>query len=169
MSVFISIPKTGSAKEWSNYRTVALISHTSKVMLKILQTRLQQCVSHELPDVQTVFRKDRGIRVKLPTYVGSWKSKRVPEKHLLLPEAGECVGFISYSPSWVDGSGYLPEAGHYVCLQKWPDEINPHLKSQKQIQQWEVNIGPSRWMLLLLTPVSVANSWLFLHSLSCAS
>ena len=134
-SVFILVPKKGNAIECSKYCTIALISCGSKVMLKILQTTLQQCVSHELPDVQTVFRKDRGIRVTLPTSVGSRKSKRVPEKHLLLPEAGECVGFISYSPSRVDGSGYLPEAGHYVCLQKWPDEVNPHLKSQKQIQQ----------------------------------
>ena len=51
MSVFISIPKKGNAKECSNYRTIALISHTSKVMLKILQARLQQYVNHELPDV----------------------------------------------------------------------------------------------------------------------
>ena len=61
-SVFISIPKKGNAKECSNYHTVALISHTSKVMLKILQTRLQQYMNYELPDVQTGFRKDRGIR-----------------------------------------------------------------------------------------------------------
>ena len=62
MSVFISIPKKGNAKECSNYHTVTLISHTSKVMLKILQARLQQYMSHELPDVQTGFRKGRGTR-----------------------------------------------------------------------------------------------------------
>ena len=61
-SVFISIPKKGNAKECLNYCTVALISHTSKVMLKILQDRLQQYVNRELPDVQVGFRKDRGIR-----------------------------------------------------------------------------------------------------------
>ena len=61
-SVFIPIPKKGNAKECSNYRTTALISHTSKVMLKILQARLQQYVSHELPDVQAGFRKGRGTR-----------------------------------------------------------------------------------------------------------
>ena len=59
-SVFIPIPKKGNAKECSNYRTIALISHTSKVMLKILQARLQQYVNHELPDVQAGFRKGRG-------------------------------------------------------------------------------------------------------------
>ena len=61
-SVFIPIPKKGNAKECSNYHTVALISHTSKVMLKILQARLQQYMNHELPDVQAGFRKNRGTR-----------------------------------------------------------------------------------------------------------
>ena len=58
-SVFIPIPKKGNAKECSNYRTIALISHTSKLMLKILQARLQQYMNHELPDVQAGFRKSR--------------------------------------------------------------------------------------------------------------
>ena len=61
-SVFIPIPKKGNAKECSNYRTIALISHANKVMLKILQARLQQYVNHELPDVQAGFRKGRGTR-----------------------------------------------------------------------------------------------------------
>ena len=56
---FIPIPKKGNAKECSNYRTIALISHASKVMLKILQARLQKYVNHELPDVQAGFRKGR--------------------------------------------------------------------------------------------------------------
>ena len=59
-SVFIPIPKKGNAKECSNYRTIALISHASKVMLKILQASLQQYVNHKLPDVQAGFRKGRG-------------------------------------------------------------------------------------------------------------
>ena len=61
-SVFISIPKKSNGKECSNYCTIALISQVSKVMLKILQARLQQYVNHELPDVQAGFRKGRGIR-----------------------------------------------------------------------------------------------------------
>ena len=61
-SVSTPIPKKGSAKECSNYYTIALISHASKVMLKILQARLQQYVNHELPDVQAGFRKGRGTR-----------------------------------------------------------------------------------------------------------
>ena len=62
MSVFIPIPKKGNAKECSDYHTFMLISHASKVMLKILQARLQHYVSQELPDVQTGFRKGRGTR-----------------------------------------------------------------------------------------------------------
>ena len=70
---FTPIPKTGNAKECSNYCTIALISHTSKVMLKIPQARLQQYVNCELPDVQAGFRKGRGPEIKLPTSAGSWK------------------------------------------------------------------------------------------------
>ena len=61
-SVFIPIPKKSSAKECSDYHTIALISHASKVMLKILQARLQQCVNQELLDIQAGFRKGRGTR-----------------------------------------------------------------------------------------------------------
>ena len=68
-SVFIPIPKKGNAKECSNYCAIALISYTSKVMLKIHQARLQQYVNRELPDVQAGFRKGKGT--KLPTSVGS--------------------------------------------------------------------------------------------------
>ena len=83
-SVFIPIPKKGNAKECSNYCITALISHTSKVMFKILQTRLQQYVNRELPDVQAGLEKAEEPEIKLPTSAGSSKSKRVPEKHLLL-------------------------------------------------------------------------------------
>ena len=64
-SVFIPVPKKGNAKECSNYCKTALISHASKVMLKILQARLQQYMNHELPDVQAGFRKARGTRVQI--------------------------------------------------------------------------------------------------------
>ena len=69
--VFIPIPKKGNAKECSNYRIIALITHASKVMLKILQARLQQYVNRELPDIQAGFRKGRGTRDQMPTSVGS--------------------------------------------------------------------------------------------------
>ena len=64
-SVFISIPKKGNAKECLNYHTVVPISHTSKMMLKIIQARLQQYVNHELSDVQAGFRKSRGTREQI--------------------------------------------------------------------------------------------------------
>ena len=84
-SVFIPIPKKGNTKECSNYHTIALISHASKVRLKILQAGLQQCMNCELPDVQAGFRKGRGTRDQIANI--RWimeKSKRVPEKHLFL-------------------------------------------------------------------------------------
>ena len=62
-SVFIPTPQKGNAKECSNYRTIALIPHVSKVVLKILQARLQQYMNHELPDVQAGFRKSRGTKI----------------------------------------------------------------------------------------------------------
>ena len=76
---FIPIAKKGNAKECSNYCTIALISHASKVMLKILQARLQQYVNRELPDVQAGFKKGRGTRDQIANIwiklliAGSWK------------------------------------------------------------------------------------------------
>ena len=80
MSVFIPIPKKDNGKECSNYHTTALISHTSKVMLKILQARLQQYVNRELPDVQAGFRKGREPEIKLPTSVRSSKKQESSRK-----------------------------------------------------------------------------------------
>ena len=83
-SVFIPIPKKGNAKECPNYGTIALISHASKVMLKILQARLQQYVNRELPDVQAGFRKGRGTRDQIANICWIIEKVRVPEKHLFL-------------------------------------------------------------------------------------
>ena len=82
-SVFIIIPKKGNAKECRNYCTIALISHARKVMLKILQARLQQYVNHELPDVQAGFQKGRGTRDQIVNIHWIIEKARVPEKHLL--------------------------------------------------------------------------------------
>ena len=79
-SLFIPIPKKGNAKEWSNYHTIALISHASKVTLKILQARLQQYVNHELPDFQLVVEKAEEPEIKLPTSAGSWKKQESSRK-----------------------------------------------------------------------------------------
>ena len=83
-SVFIPIPKKGNAKECSNYCTIALISHTSRVMLKILKAELEQYVNHELSDVQAGFRKGRGTRDQIANLLDHGKRKRAPEKHLFL-------------------------------------------------------------------------------------
>src|SRR5574337_111483 len=79
-SVFIPIPKKGNAKECSNYHTIAFISHASKVMLKILQARLQQYMNHELSDVQAGFRKAEEPEIKLPTSIGSSKKQYMNHK-----------------------------------------------------------------------------------------
>ena len=83
-SVFILIPKKDNAKECSDYCTIALISHASKVMLKILQARLQHYVNCELPDVQAGFRKGRGTRDQIANIRWIMEKARVPEKHLFL-------------------------------------------------------------------------------------
>ena len=84
-SVFIPILKKGNAKECSNYHTIAVISHTSKVMLKILQARLQQYMNRELSGVQAGFRKrKRNQRSNCQHPLDHQKSKKVPEKHLFL-------------------------------------------------------------------------------------
>ena len=81
---FIPIVKKGNAKECSNYHTIALISHASKVMLEILQARLQQYMNHELPDVQGGFRKGRGARDQIANILWIMEKAGVPEKHLFL-------------------------------------------------------------------------------------
>ena len=84
-SVIIPIPKKGNAKEHSNYCTIALISHASKVMLKSFQARLQQYMDRELPDVQAEFRKGRGTRDEIANI--RWvieKAREFQKKHLLL-------------------------------------------------------------------------------------
>ena len=82
-SVFLPIPKKGNAKECSNYCTIALISHASKVMLKILHDRLQQYVNHELQDVQADLENAEEPEIKLPPSAGSSK-KRESSRNLLL-------------------------------------------------------------------------------------
>ena len=89
-SVFILIPKSRNAKECSNYRTVALTSHISKVMLKIFQVRLQQYMNHELPDVQAGFRKGRGTRDQIVSIHWTIKKARESQKN-------SCFCFINYA------------------------------------------------------------------------
>ena len=81
-SVFIPIPKKGNAKECSNYRTIALISYAIKVMLKILQARLQQYVNREFPNVQAGFRKGRGTRDQIANICWIIKKAREFQKNI---------------------------------------------------------------------------------------
>ena len=94
---FHSNPKKGNAKECSNYCTIALISHTSKVMLKILQARLQQYVNRELPDVQAGLRKGRGTRDQIPNICWIIEKAREFQKNIYF-----C--FIDYAKAFVDHS-----------------------------------------------------------------
>ena len=81
-SGFIPVPKKGNVKECSNYCTIALISHSSKIMLKILQARLQQYVNCELPDVQACFRKDRGTRDQIANICSIIKKAKEFQKNI---------------------------------------------------------------------------------------
>ena len=95
-SVFIPIPKEGNAKECSNYRKIALISHASKIMLKILQARLQQYVNRELPDVQAEFRKGRETRDQIANICWIIEKAREFQKNIYFcfidyPKTFDCV------------------------------------------------------------------------------
>ena len=121
-SVFIPIPKKGNAKECSNYRTISLISHASKVMLKILQARLQQYVNHELPDVQAGFRKGRGTRDQIENIHWIIEKARIFQKKIYLcfidyTKAFDCVGHNKLENSSRDGNTRPPHLPpeKYVC------------------------------------------------------
>ena len=116
-SVFIPNPKKGNAKECSNYRRIALISHASKVMLKILQARLQQYVNRELPEVQAGFRKGRGTRDQIANIRWTMEKAREFQKNIYFcfidyAKAFDCV---DHNKLWK----ILKEMGipdHHTCL-----------------------------------------------------
>ena len=116
-SDFIPVPKKGNAKECSNYHTIALISHASKVMLKILQARLQQYMNSELPDVQAGFRKGRGARDQIANICWIIEKAREFQKKIYFcfiayAKAFECV---DHNKLWK----ILKEMGipdHLICL-----------------------------------------------------
>ena len=113
-SVFIPIPKKGNAKECSNYRTIALISHSSKVMLKILQARLQKYMNRELPDVQAGFRKGRGTRDQIANNLWIIKKAREFQKNIYFcfidyVKALDCVGHNKLKNSERDGNTRQPD------------------------------------------------------------
>ena len=101
-SVFIPIPKKGNAKECSSYHTIALISHTSKVMIKILQTRLQQYVNHELPNVQAVFRKGRRTRDQIANICWNIEKAREFQKNIYFCfiDYAKAFDFVDHNKLW---------------------------------------------------------------------
>ena len=112
--------RKGNAKECSNYHKIALISHTSKVTLKILQARLQQYTNREFPDVQAGFRKARGPEIKLPTYVGSSKKQKFWKNiYFCFLDYAKAFDCVDHNKLWK----ILKEMGiseHLTCLLEKP-------------------------------------------------
>ena len=133
-SVFIPIPKKGNAKECSNYHTIALISHASKVMLKILQARLQQYLNRELPDVQAELGKCRGTRDQNCQHLlDHQKNNRVPEKYLFLL----FWLFQSLMTVWITiNCGNFWKTWEYQTT--WPASWDTCMQDRKQ--QWELDM-----------------------------
>ena len=135
-SVFIPIPKKGIPKECSNYHTNALISHASKVMLKILQVRLQQYMNRELPDVQLDLEKAEEPEIKLPTSTGSWKkqesSRKTSTSALLttpksltmwiITNCGKCLKRWEYWTTW--------QASWEICMQVRKQQLELNMEQQ---------------------------------------
>ena len=115
-SVFIPMPKKGNAKECSNYCTIALISHDSKIVLKFLEVRLQQYVNHELPDVQAGFRKGRRTRDQIATAAGSWKKQEFQKNiYFCFIDYAKAFDCVDHNKLWK----ILKEMGipdHLTCL-----------------------------------------------------
>ena len=112
-SVFIPILKKGNAKERSNYYTTALISHSSKVMLKILQARLQQYVNRELPDVQAGFRKGRGTRDQIANI--HWSMEKAREFYFCFIDYAKAFDCVDHNKLWkILKEIRIPD--HLTCL-----------------------------------------------------
>ena len=131
MSVFIPIPKKGNAKECSNYCTIVLISHAIKVMLKILQAKLQQYMNHELPDFQAGFRKGRGTKDQIANICWIIKNTREFQENIYFcfidyAKAFDCV---DHNKLWK----ILKEMGI-------PDHLTCLLRNQIRKQQLELDM-----------------------------
>ena len=159
--VFIPIPKKGNAKECSNYCIIALISHTSKVMLKVLQARLQQCMNWELSDVQVGFRKVRGTRDQIANIRWVIEKAREFQKNMYF-----C--FIDYTKAFdsVDHNRLckiLQEMGipdHILCLLR-------NLKKQQLEPAWNNRLVPN-WERSYIKAVYCHSAYLtYLQSTSC--
>ena len=135
-SIFILIPKKGNTKECSNYRTIALISHASKVILKILQPRLQQYVNRELPDVPAGFRKGRETRDKLSTCAGSLKkqdsSRKTPTAALLTMPKPLTVWITTKCEKFFKRWGYqtTQTVSWEICMQVRKQQLELDIEQQ---------------------------------------
>ena len=126
MSVFISIPKKGNPKECSNYRTIALVSHTNKVMLKILQARLQQYVNSELPDLQAGFSKGRGTRDQIASIHWIMEKAREFQKNIYFCFIGYAKAFV-----WITiNCGKFWKRWEYQTT--WPASWETYMQVRKQ-------------------------------------
>ena len=123
-SVFIPTPKKGNAKECSNYHTIALISHASKVMLKILHARLQQYVNRELADVQAGFRRDRGTRDQIANIHWITEKTREIQKNIYFwfidyAKAFDCVDHNKLENSERDWNSRPPDLSLEKSVHRW--------------------------------------------------
>ena len=133
-SAFIPIPKNGNAKECSNYQTIALISHASKVMIKILQARLQQYVNRELPDVQAGFKKGRGTRDQIVNICWSLKKQEFPKNiyfcFIDYAKAFDCVDhnklWKTLKEVWISDREY--PASWEICMQIRKQQLELYMK-----------------------------------------
>ena len=117
MSVSIPIPKKVNTKECSNYCTIALISHASKVMLKILQVRLQQYMNHQLPDVQAGFRKGRGTRDQIANSNWIIEKAREFQKNICFIDYTKAFDCVDHKKLWkILQETEIPD--HLTCLLK---------------------------------------------------
>ena len=144
MFIFIPIPKEGSAEDCSNYHTIAVISHASKVMLKILQARLQQYVNRELPDVKLLLQKAEEPEIKLPTSTGSMKkqesSRKISASALLtMPKPltvwtttnyGKFLKRWEYQTTW--------SASWEICMQVRKQQLELEWNN-RLVQNWEMS------------------------------
>ena len=155
MSVFIPIPKKGNARECSNYHTIALISNVSKVMIKILQVRLQQYMNRELPDVQVGFRKGRGTRVQIANIHWIIKKARKFQKSiyfslLTMPKpltvwitinCGKFFKRWEYQTTW--------PASWETCMQVKKQQLEPDMQ-QQMVSNWERSMSRLYIVTLLI-------------------
>ena len=135
-SLFIPIPKKGNAKECSNYCKIALITHASKVLLKILQARLRQYMNHELPDVQAGLEKTEEPEIKLPTSTGSSKkqesSRKISISALLTMQKPLTVWTTTYYGKFLKSWEYQTAwpTSWEICMQVKKQQLEPDMEQQ---------------------------------------